>query len=86
MRPPIFSKIYALLRNLYTFAAANRHSKAFQKKGGWGALCRSMSPNFNVPNINVLHINGSLLQPRVVEVQSTVAVPKALQINGSIHQ
>ena len=29
----------------------------------WGALCRSMSPNFNVPNINVLHINGSLLQP-----------------------
>jgi hypothetical protein len=28
-----------------------------------GALCRSMSPNFNVPNINVLHINGSLLQP-----------------------
>jgi hypothetical protein len=30
---------------------------------GRGALCRSMSPNFNVPNINVLHINGSLLQP-----------------------
>jgi hypothetical protein len=28
-----------------------------------GALCRSMSPNFNVPNINVLHVNGSLLQP-----------------------
>ncbi len=28
-----------------------------------GALCRSMSPNFNVQNINVLHINGSLLQP-----------------------
>jgi hypothetical protein len=27
------------------------------------ALCRSMSPNFNVPNINVLHTNGSLLQP-----------------------
>jgi hypothetical protein len=27
----------------------------------WGALCRSMSPNFNVPNINVQHINGSLL-------------------------
>ncbi len=23
----------------------------------WGALCRSMSPNFNVPNINVLNIN-----------------------------
>jgi hypothetical protein len=52
----------------------------------WGALCRSMSPNSNVPNIYVLHINGSLLQPRVVEVQSTLAVPKALQINGSIHQ
>ncbi len=51
-----------------------------------GALCRSMSLNFNVPNINVLHINGSLLQPWVVEVQSTLALPKALQINGSIHQ
>ncbi len=51
-----------------------------------GALCRSMSPNFNVPNINVLHINGSLLQPWLVEVQSTLALPKALQINGSIHQ
>ncbi len=56
-----------------------------QQKFG-GALCRSMSPNFNVTNINVLHINCSLLQPWVVEVQSTVAVPKALQINGSIHQ
>jgi hypothetical protein len=31
-----------------------------------GALCRSMSPNFNVPNVNELHINGSLLQPWVV--------------------
>jgi hypothetical protein len=29
--------------------------------GGGGALCRSMSPNFNVPNINVQHINSSLL-------------------------
>ncbi len=57
----------------------NKYSK-------WGALCRSLSPNFNVPNINVLHINGSLLQPWVVEVQSTLAVSKALQINGSIHQ
>ncbi len=28
-----------------------------------GALCRSMSPNFYVPNINMLHINGFLLQP-----------------------
>jgi hypothetical protein len=45
-----------------------------------------MSPNFNIPNINVPHINGSLLQPFVVEVQSTLALPKALQINGSIHQ
>ncbi len=51
-----------------------------------GALCRSMGPNFNVPNTNVLHINSSLLQPWVVEVQSTLALPKALKINGSKHQ
>ncbi len=53
---------------------------------GAGALRRSMSPNFNVSNINVLHINSSLLQQWVVEVQSKLALPKALQINGSIHQ
>jgi hypothetical protein len=51
-----------------------------------GALCRSMSPNFNFSNINVLRINSFLLQPWVVEVQSTVALPKDLQINSSIHQ
>ncbi len=31
-------------------------------------------------------VTGSLLQPWVVEVRSTLALPKALQINGSIHQ
>jgi hypothetical protein len=30
----------------------------------WGALCLQINePNFNVRNINVLHIDGSLLQP-----------------------
>jgi hypothetical protein len=63
-----------------------RNTAAFILIKIWGALCRSMSPNFNVPNINVLHNNGSLLQLRVVEVQSKLDLPKALQINGSIHQ
>jgi hypothetical protein len=59
-----------------------------------GALYRSMSPNFNVPNIkvlniNVIHINRELLKFRAYwlyqklcrsEVQSILALPKALQI------
>jgi hypothetical protein len=40
-----------------------KHFFLFINQTRRGALCRSMSPNFNVPNINVLHINGSLLQP-----------------------
>jgi hypothetical protein len=54
-----------------------------------GALCRSMSHCFNVPNINVLHINRSILhilQPDLVDVWSTVVTLNALQINCSIHQ
>jgi hypothetical protein len=39
-----------------------------------------MSPNFSVLNINVLYINRE-----VVEVQSTLALPKALQITGSMY-
>jgi hypothetical protein len=51
-----------------------------------GALCRSMSHYFNVPNINVLHINRSIHQPDLVDVWSTVVTLNALKINCSTHQ
>jgi hypothetical protein len=54
-----------------------------KKEFFWGALCTSMSPSFTVRNIIVLH---NTHQPRVVKVQSTLALPQALQINRSINQ
>jgi hypothetical protein len=40
----------------------------------------------NVPNINVLQINGSLHQQKLVEVLKKMPSKNALLINGSLHQ
>jgi hypothetical protein len=51
---PVLQLLFLLVNNIFTH---------YLSQCCGGALCRSMSPNFNVPNIKVLHINGSLLQP-----------------------
>jgi hypothetical protein len=52
-----------------------------KKEYFWGALCRSMTPSFNVRNINVLRINREWLKFRAHLLYHKLCRSTALYIN-----